>query len=109
MIKEIVRKISGIKVYEERSVTDEYVEIVFFNKDIDIWNKILVDVFGPPKKAVGIKPDKEDLALTKNCGGIWDNQPLFKKDVDGEVMIAMFWPWQDEEHTTLKMSVLKRL
>ena len=34
-------------------------------------------------------------------------QTLFKKDFEGHSIIAMFWPWQDQAHTTLKIALLK--
>ncbi|UCD16030.1 MAG: hypothetical protein JSV34_02975 [Candidatus Omnitrophota bacterium] len=107
-LKEIVRKIGGLSIYEKRSITDEYVELVFFNKDINEWNKVFVEVFGPPEKEPGVKPNKEVSSLTKSYGGIWKDQTFFKKDSSSTVIIAMFWPWQDRMHTTVKVAVLKK-
>lgn len=107
-LKEIVERCSGLGVYEQRSITDEYGELVFYNKEIDQWNMVFSDILGPAVKPQGAKPTKDDLRLTKNYGGIRAEQTLFKKEIDGFPVIAMFWPWQDEVHTTLKLAVLKK-
>ena len=108
MLKEIIEKCSRLKVDESRSVAEDYAELVFFNKEISEWNKILVDALGPAIKPAGTEPTEEDLRLTEDYGGIHDSQTLFKKEFDGFTVIAMFWPWQDNEHTTLKMAALKK-
>ena len=107
-IKEIIGKFSSLNVAEQRSVSDEYAELVFFNKDSEQWNKALTDIFGPALKPAGAKPSKEVLALTEDFGGIFDNQSLFKKELGGSLALAMLWPWQDDSHTTLKIVCLKK-
>ena len=95
-----------LSVYEERCITDEYGELVLYNKEINEWNKILADILGPAIKPAGAKPTKDNLHLTKDYGGIWVDQTLFKKEFDDVTVIAMFWPWGDDIHTTLKMTLL---
>ena len=106
-LKEIVEKFNELDVYEQRCVSDEYVELVFYSKEIDKWDKVLIDILGPAVKPAGVKPTKDDQDLTKDYGGIFDNQTLFKKDFDGVGVLAMFWPWQDGTYTTLKAALLK--
>ena len=106
ILKEIIKKCSMLSIYEERRITDGYGELVFYNKEIDGWNKIFADIFGPPIKPAGAKPTKDDLDLTKDFGGISVNQILFKKEFGDGTAIAMFWPWQDNIHTTLKIVFL---
>ncbi len=105
-LREIIEKCSMLGVYDERYITDEYSELVFYNKEIHEWNQILADILGPAIKPAGAKPTKDDLHLTKDYGGIWVDQTLFKKVFDDVTVIAMFWPWQDDIHTTLKMTLL---
>jgi hypothetical protein len=106
--KEIIKKCSMLEIYDKRSVTDEYVELVFYSKEIDKWNRIFADVLGPAIKPPGIKPTEDDLHLTKDYGGIWGDQTLFKKDFNNTTIISMFWPWQDNIHTTLKTVLIKK-
>lgn len=106
-LKEILARCSKLSVYEQRHRTDVYNELVFYNEDLDEWSKILTAVLGPPIKPPGAKPAKDDLRLSKDYGGIDINQTLFKKEFDDATVIAMFWPWQDNIHTTLKIILLK--
>lgn len=108
-LKEIIAGLGKLNIYEKRCISDEYDEIVFYNKDLDKWNKLFNDIFGPPFKPPGVKPTKEILALTADYGGITDNQTLFKKDFNDSTVIVMFWPWQDSIHTTLKRIVLGKI
>lgn len=107
-LREIIEKCSGLSVYEERCITDEYGELVFYNQEITEWNKISADIFGPAVKPAGMKPTEDDLHLTKDYGGIWVDQTLFKGEFGDVIVIAMFWPWSDGIHTTLKMALLNK-
>ena len=106
--KEILERCSKLSIFETRQIDDAYGELVFYNKDIDEWIKVFVDILGPAKKSRGIQPANDDLNLTKDYGGIYEDQTLFKKKYDDAVVIAMFWPWQDGTHTTLKIAFLKK-
>ena len=94
-------------VYDKRSVTDEYIELVFYNREINEWNRIISEILGPAVKPPGMKPTEDDQLLTREFGGIWSDQTLFRKDFGDTVVILMFWPWQDNVHTTFKSALLK--
>ncbi|MCK4852123.1 MAG: hypothetical protein KAS86_03315 [Candidatus Omnitrophica bacterium] len=108
ILEEIVERCGRMGVYERRSVSDKYCELVFYNKEIDEWKKTFTDILGPAAKPAGAKPAREDIRLTKDHGGVHDDQTLFKKEHDEVTVIAMFWPWQDHAHTTLKIALLKK-
>lgn len=108
-IKEILNKCGELEVREKRSISDEYGEIVFYNKDIDEWSKVFTGILGEAIKPAGVKPASEHLALTKDFGGIYENQTMFKKNFEGADIMAMFWPWQDNEHITLKVVLLRKV
>ena len=108
IVKEIVDKSSALEVFEKRSVSEDYLELVFFNKDMEGWNSIFIDIFGPPLKPQGINPTQEHSQLTSDYGGIQKNQILFKKDHDRGIVILMLWPWSDGEHITLKMAAINK-
>jgi hypothetical protein len=103
-LKEILDRCNMLNVHEVRHVTDDYAELVFHNRALDEWNRILSDTLGPPKKPAGVEPSENDLELTKDYGGIRVNQTLFMKEVEDSKVIAMYWPWQNGIHTTLKMA-----
>ena len=107
-LKGIIEKCNRLGVFDTRFITDEYVELVFYSKEIDEWHRIFVDFLGPATKPPGIEPTQDDIRLTKDYGGIWGNQTLFKKDFGDSTIISMFWPWQDNTHTTLKTVLFKR-
>lgn len=104
-LKEILSRCHKLSIYEER-IVDDYCELVIFNKEIDGWNKILTDILGSPRKPKGVEPSEDDLDLTKASGGIRVNQTLFERKFDDVTIIAKFWPWNDNIHTTLKMALL---
>lgn len=107
-VKEIFEQCHTLRIHEERCVTDEFCEIVFNNKDGDEWNKKCADILGHAIKPAGMEPTEDDQYLTKDYGGIWSDQTLFKKEFDDVTVIVMFWPWQDGVHTTVKMALLKK-
>ena len=108
ILEEISEKYSNLSICEKRTMTTEYCELVFYSKETDEWNKVIASSFGPSIKSAKVKPTKQDVLLTEEFGGICDNQTLFKKEADGTITIAMFWPWQDDVHTTLKIALLKK-
>ena len=107
-MQQLIEKFSSLGISDIRFLTDKYVELVFYNEEIDKWNMIFVDIFGPAIKPSGVEPTKDDLSLTKDYGGIWNNQTLFKKELEDVSIISMFWPWRDNVHTTLKIALLKK-
>jgi len=107
-IKEIFEKCKTLNIYEERSFDDGYLELVFYTKETEQWDKVLVDILGSAVKPAGRKPAPDDLELTKEFGGVYDNQTLYKKEFDNGVIVAMFWPWQDAVRTTLKVALVKK-
>lgn len=107
-LREIIERCRMLGVDEERRDSDAYHELVFYKEEIDEWNKVLADILGPAIKPAGAKPSKDHRRLTKEYGGIWAGQTLFKKDFDDVTVIAMFWPWQDRTHVTLKMALLEK-
>ena len=107
-LKEIMERCRMLGVDQQRHRSDAYHELVFYQAEIDQWTKIFSGIFGPAVKPEGAKPTKALLHLTRDYGGIWPGQTLFKKDFDDVTVIAMFWPWQDGIHATLKMALLEK-
>ncbi len=107
-LKEITEKCINLKIYEKRRIEDEYAELVIYNEELDHFNKILESFLGPATKPAGLKPSKDQKKVVAMYGGVSKNQTLFQKDYDNNSIIAMFWPWQDEEHVTLKLAVIDK-
>lgn len=108
LLDEIVKKFGNLTIHDKRCDTDDYKEIVIYNRDLEKWNEIFRSIFGSPIKTAGMKPKGEYLLWTKDYGGICRNQILFKKEFGDSVVIAMLWPWQDDIHTTLKLISVKK-
>ena len=107
-LQEIAGKYGNLRVYEQRSAANDYIELVFYASEVDEWNKLFSDILGPAVKPPGVEPTEHDSELTKDYGGIFTGQTLFKKELDNTIIIAMFWPWQDDVHTTLKIALLRK-
>jgi hypothetical protein len=105
-LKEIIDCCSEFRVKEKRCLTEEFIELVFVNDEISNWQRVLVAFLGPPIKPGGQAPSENDLARTANTGGIRIEQTLYEKEFDGGAVIAKFWPWKDNIHTTLRMALL---
>jgi hypothetical protein len=106
-LKEIIKKCGTLSIAEARRNSDTYCELVFYSKDTEEWNRIFADILGHAVKPAGKEPTEDDQYLTKDYGGTWINQTVFTRKFDDGTVIAMFWPWQDGTHTTLKMALLR--
>ena len=95
-----------LEVHEKRCDREDLFELVFFQKDIDEWARILSAFLGEPVKPSGQSPTIRDLELTEGTGSIRIEQTLFEKRIENGVIIAKFWPWKDGRHITLRMALL---
>jgi len=107
-LSEIIERCSRLEVAERRHQNETYSELVFYNKEIDEWHRIFSEALGPPVKPAGEKPAKDLVRLTQEYGGILTGQTLFVREFDDVTVMAMFWPWGDGKHTTLKMALLEK-
>jgi hypothetical protein len=95
-----------LEVHEKRCDREDLYEIVFFEKDVAEWGRILTAFLGEPAKPSGTVPSSKDLELTAGTGSIRIEQTLFEKRFENGVVIAKFWPWKDGRHITLRMALL---
>ena len=107
-LKEITNCCQHLKLKEKRCQTEEFVELVFFNNDLAEWYRIIVAFLGNPRKPEGQQPSERDLKITASTGSIRIEQTLFEKEYENETVIAKFWPWKDNIHTTLRMALLMK-
>lgn len=106
--KQIIDSLNDVEIYQHRKVVDNYAEIVIMSKDILVCTEVIQQILGQPQSAAGIEPTDEDIELTKAFGGLAGNQTLFRKDFADNIIISMFWPWQDGEHITVKVVCLEK-
>jgi hypothetical protein len=107
-LKEIIERCSSLEVGESRHQNETYCELVFYNREIDAWHTVFSEALGPPVKPAGQKPTKDFVRLTEAYGGIRTGQTLFMREFEDVTVMAMFWPWEDNKHTTLKMALLEK-
>lgn len=107
MLKEIADKCRALKVYEIRKQTDDYLEYVIFTKDIKEWEGVMSGILGEAVKKAGEMPSMKDMGLCNRYGSILKEQVLFRKEFLDLTVIAMFWPWKNNQYTTLKMAMVR--
>ena len=95
-----------LDVHEKRCDREDLFELVFFQKDLAEWGRILSAFLGAPIKPSGKAPTPEDLEITEGTGSIRIEQTLFEKTFENSVIIAKFWPWKDDRLITLRMALL---
>jgi hypothetical protein len=100
---ELLEQCRHLDVAERRMLEKDYVEVVFYKKDLSDWEKVFASYLGAPAKPPGNRSSLYDRHVTRQSGGIETNQTLYRKEFDSQSLIAMFWPWGDDEHVTLKM------
>lgn len=108
MIQTFIDQTRDLPLYERRGGDDFNEEVVVYNKDLEPWLKVLNSLLDPAAKPAGVKPSKEINAITSPFGGIRDDQTLYKKDFPEGSWLAMLWPWQDKQRTTLKLFFIKK-
>jgi len=103
-IDEILKQCDQLKTEEKRVSSNVYDERVIYVDEIDQWSQVLAESLGPAVKPAGQKTTPQDFALTVNYGGIFDDQTLFYKKFEEKSILAMFWPWKNKIHVTLKVA-----
>ena len=107
-LKEIIDCCSEFKVHEKRCISEDFIELVFPNQQISEWERVLTAFLGAPIKPEGQEPSDRDLKLTADTGSIRIEQTLYENEFENGIIIAKFWPWKDNIHTTLRMALLAK-
>lgn len=104
-LADIIKECDRLNVAETRDRGDDYWEFVVYNQDLPDWTALLTESLGTAAKPAGKKPSRDDLRITEKWGEIRTEQTLFVKNFAEAAIFAMFWPWQDNNHTTLKITM----
>lgn len=101
--EEMIKEVKGVSFDEVRSDEADYFEAVVLNEDMESLNALLGKFFGAPvflsKEGFSSKVQE----TIREFGGVWPDQTLYIWNEGSDVIFAMLWPWQDKEHTTLKI------
>jgi hypothetical protein len=100
---ELKAKFKNIECNELRDDTDDYFEAVVMNNKVKEVNNTLKEFFGVPVWPSKNKLTQEIEDVIGEFGGIMAGQTLFFRNEGHNIVFAMLWPWQDGEHTTVKM------
>ncbi len=106
MLERMDQKFKSLDICKSRKSSPTYREIVFFNKDIKKWNRVLAGTLGDPVNSKWNRPEKQVEKMTRKYGGIRKGQTLYVKEYDNFSIMAMIWPWKDKQHSTLKLSLV---
>lgn len=103
-LTEVKKEVKSIGLAEVRTDTADYFEAVLTKEILPALLVKLEKIFGavkyPSDKAI---PD-DIAAMTQKFGGVREGQTLYFSQKDGLSKIAMLWPWQDDQHITLKIA-----
>jgi hypothetical protein len=108
-IVDIINKLKYLECSHKKYHVDadgEYAQLVFRSHQMNQWQASIEEMLGPPLKT-SEQPVTDDIVrITEDFGEIFDHQILYYLKLDGQRIIAMFWPWQNQESTTLKIMIL---
>ena len=105
-------------IFESRTDTDSYEEVVILSKDLSAWNESFTEKLGPPlisTEEIEIVGSSEDVLSSKinvalefadSFGGIGEGQTLYHGTYDSAVILIMIWPWQNNINVTIKKAIL---
>ncbi len=99
----LLAEIQKLRREEQRSLTEDYMEIVVSKDGLDPLNKVLAGYFGPPLKPEGSAPSGEANRHAKPYGGIRKDQTLYFKKAEGYSEYAFLWPWGSGTRITIKI------
>jgi hypothetical protein len=103
-LEKIMKKISQLDIYEKRNASEKYCEIVFFSKDKEKWNTVFSELLGDAIKPESIPPSGEHEKMAEQYGGIRKEQVLYNRVFEKTSIMAMFWPWGNGTHITVKIA-----
>ena len=102
-------EIKAVEFDMTRGDNEDYFEAVVKKSSLEGLINILKDNFGSQAWPSKVKLSKYAEKVVNDFGGIRKGQTLYFSNNDGHPIFAMLWPWQDKEHTTLKLALIKKL
>ena len=99
--------VTPLTVEEKRRWSDDAVEIVGLMAEWKEWNIRLESILGPVRKPAWKDPSREQERLAEPWGGIRNNQIYFEKSIEGQIAVALVWPWGDKTHFTMKLGLAR--
>ncbi|MCU0652199.1 MAG: hypothetical protein MUC39_04595 [Candidatus Omnitrophica bacterium] len=96
------KELKNVCFEELRQDRDDYLEAVVKKDELEKLTSIVEKFLGPaiPQSQL---PKGIENTIGK-FGGIMHGQSLYLKNLGHDEVMVMFWPWQDGEHTTVKIN-----
>ncbi|NOG44940.1 MAG: hypothetical protein HND50_06900 [Calditrichaeota bacterium] len=88
---------------------DKYEELIFLNKESTNLHDFLSQKLG---SAINGNPNDGNvmrdtaIEIANSNGGIDDDQFLYGGEIESTKIVLMIWPWQDNEHLTIKKFIV---
>lgn len=99
----IKKDIKGLSFDALRVDCDNLFEGVVVKKELEKLNAQLKNFLGEPVYPSRNRLTHEVQETVDGFGGIKPGQTLYYKDSGNNRILAMLWPWQDGERTTVKI------
>lgn len=100
---EIRKDIKALSFDSLRTDCDNFFEGVIVKKELDKLNAELKSFLGEPVFPSQGRLTHDVKETVDKFGGIMPGQTLYYKDSGTNRILAMLWPWQDGERTTVKI------
>lgn len=95
------KELENVRFESLREDGDDYFEAVVLKDELGkltiCLEKFLGSAFSPSKLP------RQALKILKEFGGVRPGQRLYFKSENSDMMMVLFWPWSDGEHTTVKI------
>ena len=105
---ELLTEVQKLKHEEQRSQTEEYLEIVVSRESLEPLLQILTAYFGQPFKPEGALPLGAAEQRAKPYGGIRKDQTMYFRQDEDHFECALLWPWGNGTRITVKIIQSKR-
>jgi hypothetical protein len=100
---ELACALKSVKVQEQRSMEEDYLELVVTVDDLVAVEQQLGVCFGVPLKPKGAAPSAEATVLSLSYGGVQSNQTMYYRKSPTGAELAMIWPWGNGLQATVKV------
>ena len=100
---ELLAGIQKLSCEEQRSLTEDYMEIVISKEALGPLSQLLSSCFGPPLKPEGHAPSGEANRHANPYGGIRKDQTMYFRQAEGYSEYAFLWPWGSGTRITIKI------
>lgn len=105
--REVLRLAYEQQVLEVHEEQLQYRQLVFPKKDLQTWTKVLTRILGEPKKPIGKETALFQRKITQEFGGLERSQDLHYLDFGTYRVLAMLWPWRDDQSVTFKAAIVQ--